>query len=77
MLGIIGSILGAIIAPLFSLLEKLGIYTAGKSAGRAQQRTADLEQAAKDRHTADAVRNEVAHLPDAAVDDRLRKWERH
>lgn len=61
---------------LAAALAVLRFFAQAKKAGVDQQRAADLQQAAKDRQTADAVRYEVARLPDAAVDQRVRKWER-
>jgi hypothetical protein len=74
--GLIGQVLPWLLAAGGALLGLRWLTGKARQEGVQQQHTADLEQNAKDQRTSDAVHQDVARLPDAAVDQRMRKWER-
>jgi len=65
------SIFGAIAKPLFSLLAKFGIYKAGESKGRTEQKLKTSEKELQDSKDANKLKNTVSQKSDYELDSAL------
>lgn len=74
LLGLLGDVLPWLFAAAAALGGAAWLRRDARKDGVREQRTADLERNAKDRRTADEVRQDVAGRPAADIDNRLRGW---